>query len=830
MKKIYFVLFAILCTIVFSCTDNLISTDLDSHKNSSTGELKVFVKQSRLIGPELSDVSWDVQLQKDNENDTISGKSINGYYLFSGLESGTYNITVSGKIDDVEKFTGSAKVILEDGKNLDVNVPVVAQKGTAEVVGTGYATITMDMSEELLDILYSMGEDVILVARLSDIDDTNTDFDVSTNLTNVTYTETKELDSIDIFDNQQISFVYTDYSSQIPTTDIPAGYYNLSIVGLEDFVYSIKLKDNLVEIGDGLTTNIVLTENDYEIVRDYSTVLYVINEYDAGDNATGSSLSDPIAFSKISDDNNADLIYLLSDVEFSNGETTGLSPNIESFFGTISSFNSTVRTISANVSDYYNSITLGSTLKNVKLSGINAFSFESLNIDETVILDCEMGNNSTVQLSKKSNLQIGKNFSGDLYLSLNGDWKLGDTVINFENGKPENSNFYIESECENSSGQKYSAMFYIDDSGKLAKYTDDFTSFAWTGNTPHLVTKTQAKNNTYTSILAFNDLNFTGISTYDGNNTWYFICNEESNLIPYSVTLTDKYTNSVEAEPVFVSAGRFYIQAMSYDAGKLYFGSKESDFNLHFMEDEQLKSCSIQITSQDYYIGDLTSLLVKGNEVYFATTVTSKDQTNKPTTHSAIWKYELTMEETENGTFYNLIPVQTYQGYDGADYPVPYYLTHSDIELTVNVSLPEGSTFRITDLYSDGTSVYGLLANYIETTENNANGNIYMRGSVFKLVENTTTVNAIHYGLRNSLLISDISTAKQSFILPRKIVGIVNKKLIIADDGMILDKTDCNLDRFILFDLDGTLSEIIDVNVHFTTSGTSSRFATDYLF
>jgi hypothetical protein len=80
------------------------------------------------------------------------------------------------------------------------------------------------------------------------------------------------------------------------------------------------------------------------------------------------------------------------------------------------------------------------------------------------------------------------------------------------------------------------------------------------------------------------------------------------------------------------------------------------------------------------------------------------------------------------------------------------------------------------------------------------------------------------------LLISDITTAKQSFILPRKIVGIVNKKLIIADDGMIPDKTHCNLDRFILFDLDGTLSEIIDVNVHFTTSGTSSRFATDYLF
>ena len=73
-------------------------------------------------------------------------------------------------------------------------------------------------------------------------------------------------------------------------------------------------------------------------------------------------------------------------------------------------------------------------------------------------------------------------------------------------------------------------------------------------------------------------------------------------------------------------------------------------------------------------------------------------------------------------------------------------------------------------------------------------------------------------------------TAKQDFILPRKIVGIVNKKLIIADDGMIPDKTDCNLDRFILFDLDGTLSEIIDVNVPFKTSGTASAFATGSLF
>ena len=129
----------------------------------------------------------------------------------------------------------------------------------------------------------------------------------------------------------------------------------------------------------------------------------------------------------------------------------------------------------------------------------------------------------------------------------------------------------------------------------------------------------------------------------------------------------------------------------------------------------------------------------------------------------------------------------------------------------------------------------------IETQKNKSRVNIFVDDSffcglnketaiIFKLKENTTTVNANHFGLRNSLSISDIQTAKQSFILPRKIVGIVKKKLIIADDGMIPDKTDCNLDRFILFDLDGTLSEIIDVNVPFTTSGTSSVFATGSLF
>ena len=846
MKKIYLVLFVILSVFVFSCKDNLISDDLSSNQNSGVGQVKVFVKQSRLIGPELSDVSWDVKLLKDNENDTISGKNENGYYLFSGLSDGTYTITVFGKIGEVEKFTGSAKVTITNGNSVSVNVPIVAQKGTADVVGTGYATITMDMSDKLLSLLNSMGSNAYFSSVLVAGD--NDPYYIASLVESESSTTGYE--SIKIRDNISVGFMDVSGSANIPT-----GYYYLTFSGLDMFNYAIKLKDNLVEIGDGLTTNIVLTENDYEIVRDYSTVLYV-NEYGAGVNATGSSLSDPIAFSKISGDNKADLIYLLSDVEFAN-EDGSLSPNIESFFGTISSFNSTVRTISANIPDYSRSITLGyvTTLKNIKLSGSNAFYFDSLNIDETVILDCNLdAYKPVVCLSKSSNLVVGKNFSGDLYLSLNGDWKLGDTVINFENGKPENSNFYIESECENSSGQNYSSMFYIDDSGKLAKLTDDFTSFAWTRNTPHLVTKTQAKNKTYTSIV-FNfttQLNFTGISTYDGNNTWYFIGRDDSgSLIPYSVTLTDKYTNSVEAEPVFASIGRFDIQAMSYDAGKFYFGSKSSDedsiqLNLSFMEGDNRKSCSVPITSQDYYIGDLTSLLVKGNEVYFATTVTSTNgQTNNLTTHSAIWKYELTMEETDNGTFYNLIPVQTYQG---DDYPVPYYLTHSDIELTVNGSLPEGSTFRITDLYSDGNSVYGLLANYIEKQgldsvgEDDKNKS-FMRGSVFKLEQNTSRqnnssdpiMNATQLELRKSfpLTSENLATAKQYFILPRKIVGILNKKLVIVDDGMVPDSNGCNVDRFVLFDLAGEISETIDVGTSFTTeaSVSSNKFFTfDPLF
>ena len=253
MKKIYFVLFAILCTIVFSCTDNLISTDLDSHKNSVTSELRVFVKQSRLIGPELSDVSWEVFLFKDN--DSFSGKSINGYYLFSGLESGTYSIFVSGKIDNIEKFT------------------VVASKPSDDTTtSTGFATITMEMSDELLGLLNMFGQDANLSAQIVEGLDYG-DIFITAELVKTEYDEQQNT-PVNIFDNQKVDFV--DLRNSDNSTSIPVGYYYLTFS--EFYPYSIKLKDNLVEIGDGLTTNIVLTENDYEIVRDYSTVLYV-NEY-----------------------------------------------------------------------------------------------------------------------------------------------------------------------------------------------------------------------------------------------------------------------------------------------------------------------------------------------------------------------------------------------------------------------------------------------------------------------------------------------------------------------------------------------------------------------
>ena len=829
MKKIYFVLFAILCTIVFSCTDNLISTDLISNQNSSTGELKVFVKQSRLYSPVISEISWTVELV-DEEKNTYSSKENENYFLFSNLKLGTYTVNASGKDSlGVERFFGSITINFDSTEPLEVFVPVSASKNSSDTTSTGFATITMEMSEELLEILSTM-EVVFLQANLL-----STDIEVFSNLVKTTYTDNQEIESIDIFDNQTINFVYILPNDKTETTDIPVGYYNLSFLGLGDYGYSIKLKDNLVEIGAGLTTNIVLTENDYQLVKNYETYVFVDNSENSNDETSeekfyGKTLSKPIGFSKLSSDElvGSNLIYLLSDVEFSNGVETRISPILDYFSGTIASFGSTIRTISADISDY-GSITLGdgTTLKNIKLSGANGFYFQNLIVDETVIFDCEMGADSPcVQLSKTSNLQIGENFSGDLYLYLSQEnWKVGDTVINFENGKPENSNFYIEENCCNSEFQNYSSMFYIDDSGKLAKYEEDFTSFAWSVSTPYLVTKTQAKNNTYTSISydGTTDLNFTGISTYDGDKTWYFIDTE----LLYSVTAPE-YSNKLIATSVSIGdISLSIVQEMSYDDGKLYFAGIDGEqVKLYILENASSSECSVQISSQDYSIGDLTSLLVKGNEVYFATIVTSNDQTNSPTTYSAIW--QLTLELTENG--YILSPAQTYIDDSGAQYPVPYYLTQSDDSLKIDGSFPENSTFRVTDLYSDGNSVYGLLANYIETNGTNANGNVYMRGSVFKLEKNASTVKAIHYGLRNSLSISDIPIAKQSFILPRKIVGIVNKKLIIADDGMIPDRTDCNLDRFILFDLDGTLSEKIDVNVSFTTSGTSSVFATDPLF
>ena len=73
MKKIYLVLFVILSVFVFSCKDNLISDDLSSNQNSGAGQVKVFVKQSRLIGPDVSDVDWTVELYKGN--DKFSGKN-----------------------------------------------------------------------------------------------------------------------------------------------------------------------------------------------------------------------------------------------------------------------------------------------------------------------------------------------------------------------------------------------------------------------------------------------------------------------------------------------------------------------------------------------------------------------------------------------------------------------------------------------------------------------------------------------------------------------------------------------------------------------------------
>ena len=857
MKKIYLVLFVILSIFVFSCKDNLISDDLSSSQNSGVGQVKVFVKQSRLFGPDVSEVTWNVELHKGNDN--FSGKNENGYYLFSGLSDGTYNITVSGKIDDVEKFTGSAVTTITNGNSVSVNVPIVAKKSDKENgdtdVRTGYATITMDMSDELLSLLNSIGQNVSFAAQLYSVDGYDTEYKASL----VEIQSGEQDSSINIYHNQEVKFV--DNTSPTISYEIPTGYYYLTFSGLENFSFTIKLKDNLVEIGDGLTTNIVLTQNDCELIESNETttgipsIFYVDNEdgnHTRNENGgidayAGTSLSNSLGFRNINS-NISGTFYLITDVEAYKEDDESSISYISG--KTITSFGTDIFNIINNNEKF--SLKFESTfLKNIKLTDTigNGFSLLQCPIDGTVILDTpivqDSNTDSTVLMSKSSNLVIGQIFSGELGIRLSPEnWQLGDTVVTFENGKPDNANFYI-SESYDSQGNSLASKFYIDDNGKLAQYdaSTQWVNFAWNSGEPY-------DSSTDIYLNGFN-----GISTYDEKNqTWYFINNSGDSYALYSVTNPKNYEGVVEAsliEIVDSPVSLSNITAMDYDNGKLYFGSKETDFNLHFMEDEQLKSCSIQITSQDYYIGDLTSLLVKGNEVYFATTVTSNYQTNNPTTHSAIWKYELKMDETANGTFYNLIPVQTYQG---AECPVPYYLTQYDDNLTIiNRGFPEGSTFRITDLYSDGNSVYGLLANYedkkyISGSTSFGAVDVYMRGSVFKLVENSSRddntsepmMNANHFGLRNSfpLTTSELPTAKKYFILPRKIVGILNKKLVIVDDGMVPDSNDCNVDRFALFDLFNLadeISETIDVAVPFSTNGDANTslsvfYTSDSLF
>ena len=253
-------------------------------------------------------------------------------------------------------------------------------------------------------------------------------------------------------------------------------------------------------------------------------------------------------------------------------------------------------------------------------------------------------------------------------------------------------------------------------------------------------------------------------------------------------------------------------------------------------------------------VDTVTALLVKNDVIYIATTLTDTTQQNVSTTHSAIWKYTLSEYTSGNGVYYHLIPVESYVSEVG-ECPVPYYLTQYDNMLTIDTSFPKNSTFRITDLYSseDG-SIYGLLANYIEKKGADSVGideknKSFMRGSVFKLEQNTSRqnntsepmMNANHFGLRNSfpLTTSELPTAKQYFILPRKIVGILNKKLVIVDDGMVPDSNDCNVDRFALFDLFNLadeISETIDVAVPFSTNGVvttsapTTFYTKNYLF
>ena len=882
MKKIYLVLFVILSVFVFSCKDNLISDDLSSNQNSGAGQVKVFVKQSRLIGPDVSDVDWTVELRKSGENNTISGKNENGYYLFSGLSDGTYNIKVSGKIDEVEKFTGSAQVTITNGNSVSVNVPIVATKNlNAEVQSTGYATITMDMSGKLLSLLNSMDKQLYFEAYLST--DLNENGNVIASLVEITYDEQGN-PFIEFLDNKKVEFQFMDPDYKTNSPEIPTGYYYLTFSGLEMLNYTIKLKDNLVEIGDGLTTNIVLTQNDYELVQgnvqylDRPTVFYINNsnndhvynsEYIGNVTSyAGLSLFNPLGFTNINS-NISGTLYLISDVEAYNENSQKSFPGIDDSGRTITSFGSNIFSITNNISDSFVSLNF-TTLKNIKLTNTTGTGFilSDSTIDGTVILDTPIAKNlnsdSVVNLDKSSKLVIGQNFSGELGIRLSPEnWQLGDTVVTFENGvKPSNSNFYI-SESYDSQGNSLDSKFYIDDNGKLAQYdvTSQWVNFAWNSRVPCLITQTQAKNKTYTRIIdsTGRDLNgFNGISTYDENGTWYFIANgydSRGNTVSslYKVSASTEYTDTVSPEKIEVNGFLFdYVQAMAFDDGKLYFGyflNRGYNFYSYDVSKEILTIIDwlgIKMTNANSL--DLTSFMVKGNDFYFATTFTDTTQPAQVVTHSAIWKYTLSEYTSDDVVYYNLIPAKTYVSED-VEYPVPYYMTVSDNNLKVGENFPDDSTFRITDLYSseDG-SIYGLLANYIEKEGEGSVGNdvnkSFMRGSVFKLEQNTAQqdnpsdpiMNATHLGLRNSfpLTLENLATAKQYFILPRKIVGILNKKLVIVDDGMVPDSNGCNVDRFVLFDLAGEISETIDVGISFTTQASVSMnkyfFTTGTLF
>lgn len=847
MKKIYLVLFVILSIFVFSCKDNLISDDLSSSQNSGVGQVKVFVKQSRLIGPDVSEVTWNVELYKGNDN--YSGKNENGYYLFSGLSDGTYDISVSGKIDEVEKFTGSAQVTITNGNSVSVNVPIVATKNlNAEVQSTGYATITMDMNDKLLSLLNQMGDVAYFEAQLIS-DESN----ITASLVNKIYDEQQNL-SLEILDNQKTTFQFMNQEDKTYSEQIPAGYYNLSFSGLEEFGYAIKLKDNLVEIGDGLTTNIVLTQNDYELVQGNSysqgmpTVFYVDNEdgnHTRNENGgieayAGTSLSNPIGFRNINS-NISGTFYLITDVEaYKEDDESSISYISEK---TIASFGTDIFSIINNNNENFSLKFERTFLKNINLTNTtgNGFSLLQCPIDGTVILDTpivqDSNTDSTVLMSKSSNLEIGQKFSGELGICLSSEnWQLGDTVITFENGKPDNANFYIWEDIDMPTG--FASTFYIDDNGKLAQYdaSTQWVNFAWNDEWPYLITQTQAKNKTF-MYVELND-SFTGVLTYDGNRTWYFIANSSDasgNTVYslYKVSAPTGYTDSVTPEKIEVDGISFdSVQAMDYDNGKLYLVSKPNgyDFTIIDVNDKSFSNYYAEVgTFENFYTDSITSLLVYGNNFYVSTTCSDFDQGNENSiTHSAILKYTLTPVDDLND--YKLIS-EEYTGSDSKRYQLPYYLTQYDDKLTINSSnssFPENSTFRITDLYSDGNSVYGLLANYGSVTEENSYNlaeNIHLRGSIFKLGVNSDDaigapkMTATHSYLRDTLVVS--GDYKQDFILPRKIVGIYNRKLFIADDGLIPDGSR-NLNRFSVFDLDTAVSEFIEVSFDFSVSSASS--------